>query len=957
MRGLQAELQSLQGQVRMYKTLLACVQLAQRRPPREALFSEMCRILVDVGGFKLARIAVVDRSAGVIQPVAQAGTPLEYVQPVRICPGVEPAQRGPANEVLVTNASYIYNDVRKTGRCPSWQQAMLRANLQSGIAVPIRLHDEIIAILLAYDCELGRFEGETAQVLNTVAAGLSRVLLANEQEVLRGQAEQALHERGILLQSVIDSSADLITIKDRQQRYLFANLAAAQALRLTPDQLVGKRVHDLAPPSDAASEQASSFTARMLAFDREVLDSGKQLRLDDQPCVIGGQDRICNILKVPMRDAGGQVWGVLDFVQDVTERRQVEAARRSSERHLQLLIEHAPAGLAMFDRQMRYLYASDRWLHDYLPPGVSPIGRLHYELFPNLPASWKQIHQRALAGEVVREEAARYVREDGHTQWIRWETRPWYEEDGSVGGIVIFAEDITGRIFEEERRRLLSVALSVAANAVVITDPHGVVEWMNPAFSSISGYSEQEAVGKSLSQLVRSGAHEPAFYENLWSTLMSGQPWHGEIINRRKDGSQYDELTSITPLLDESGQISHFIAIKQDISEQKRLEALLLRTQRLESVGRLASGLAHDLNNLLTPMLVGPPLLRMFVQDPVALASLDSIESCAQRGAEIIRRLLTFSRGQPGQKVPVQLRTLLRDMGKIVHDAFPKNITLRQNVGRAVPNVLGDPTQLHQVLMNLCVNARDAMPRGGTLSFSLQVVTVAAEQAKAHGVTPGPFVALEVSDTGIGIPQQNLEKIFDPFFTTKELGQGTGLGLSTTLGIIQGHQGFIEVESPPGRGTSFRIYLPADVVPAVDTPAGTPEPAPKLQDDLVLVVDDEEHARRVVCLMLNRSGYQTIEATQGEEALQAVRTHRARLRVVITDLMMPKRDGIEFLRDLQREPPFDPPLRVVVVTGYSTDPSIFDGLQKAGYITLTKPFSTHSLLNAVARANRLPTAK
>lgn len=631
-------------------------------------------------------------------------------------------------------------------------------------------------------------------------------------------------------------------------------------------------------------------------------------------------------------------------------RQQAEGAVRSSERQLQLLLRHSPVALAMFDRDMRYLYVSQRWLTEFGLVGQAVIGRLHYELFPNLPAHWKVHHQRALAGEVLREAAVRFELGDGRVRWLRREVRPWYADDESIGGLVIYSEDITASRQAEAGMQLQSAALAAAVNAMAISNADGIIEWVNPAFLRISGFDEGELLGKTLHELVDAGVNDTAVYRKLWSTISQGKPFQGELVNHRKDGSQYNELMSITPLFDSGGQISHYIVIKQDISEQKRLEALLLRTQRLESVGRLAGGLAHDLNNLLMPMLMAPPVLRMFVQDPIALESLDSIETCAQRGANIIRQLLTFSRGQPGVKMPVQLRLLLRDMAKIVHEAFPKNITLHQAVAREVAQVQGDATQIHQVLMNLCVNARDAMPGGGRLSLSLQNVAVSAERAAVHGAAPGLYVLLSVSDTGSGIAEQNIEKIFDPFYTTKPASEGTGLGLSTSLGIVQGHHGFIEVESVLGRGSEFRVYLPAQEPTLAGAVMTAPAALPHGQGQLILVVDDEDLARRVTCRILEQYGYQTLEASNGAEGLRAFRAHRDKLRVVITDLMMPLRDGVAFIHDLANEPKGEATVPVIAVTGYMSDSKAIENVHQLSVATIMKPFSAESILSAISKA-------
>ncbi|HNN94475.1 MAG TPA: PAS domain S-box protein [Pseudomonadota bacterium] len=797
----------------LYTTLMACVRMGQSPQSRSSLFAETCRILVEHGGFALARIEGVDRPQHLLVPVAEAGIRLDDGGPGES--QLRGFQPGPAAEVLHSGQTYVFDDVAASSHSPAWRQAMLHAGLLSGAALPIRLGADIPFILFVYSRESASCPPEVVELLQSIADGTSLMLAIAAQEESRQQAERAV---------------------------------------------------------------------------------------------------------------------------------------RGSERQLQLLLRHCPVALAMFDRDMRYLYVSQRWLTEFGLVGQAVIGRLHYELFPNLPAHWKVHHQRALAGEVLREAAVRFELGDGRVVWLRREVRPWYTDDESIGGLVIYSEDITASRQAEAGLQLQSAALAAAVNAMAISGADGIIEWVNPAFLRISGFDESELLGKSLHELVDTGVQDAAVYRKLWSTISQGQPFQGELVNRRKDGSQYNELMSITPLRDGSGQISHYIVIKQDISEQKRLEALLLRTQRLESVGRLAGGLAHDLNNLLMPMLMAPPVLRMFVQDPIALESLDSIETCAQRGANIIRQLLTFSRGQPGVQVPVELRLLLRDMAKIVHEAFPKNITLHQAVAREIAQVQGDATQIHQVLMNLCVNARDAMPGGGNLSLSLQNVDVSAERAAVHGVAPGLYVLLTVGDTGIGIAEANIEKIFDPFYTTKPSSEGTGLGLSTSLGIVQGHHGFIEVESTLGRGSEFRVYLPAHDLGAAGASAAPTAALPHGQGQLILVVDDEDLARRVTCRILEQYGYRTLEASNGTEGLRVFRGHRHALRVVITDLMMPLRDGVSFIHDLAGEPPQRSPVPVIAVTGYISDSKSIEAVNRISVATLMKPFSAESLLSAISKA-------
>ena len=375
------------------------------------------------------------------------------------------------------------------------------------------------------------------------------------------------------------------------------------------------------------------------------------------------------------------------------------------------------------------------------------------------------------------------------------------------------------------------------------------------------------------------------------------------------------------------------------------MEAHLLRTQRLESLGRLAGGIAHDLNNILSPMLMAPPLLRDALRDPAALELVDIIESSALRGAAIIRQLLTFALGAEGDRVPVQLRSLARDMLQIVTGTFPKNITARLRAAADCPLVDGDATQLHQVLMNLCVNARDAMPDGGTLTLTLETADVDAALARVTpDAKPGRYLVLRVADTGAGIPPENLERIFDPFFTTKKVGEGTGLGLSTALGIVRGHGGFVRVDSTPGRGTEFGVYLPVSAQHAREErpPAGSP--SPRGSGDWVLLVDDEDGVRRVTRQTLEEHGYRVLEARNGAEALAAYAAHREPVRAVVTDLMMPAMDGPRFIRALRER---DPRVAIITVSGQIEEPAQFDALRKTTQAFLQKPLSAAALLDAL----------
>jgi two-component system, cell cycle sensor histidine kinase and response regulator CckA len=515
----------------------------------------------------------------------------------------------------------------------------------------------------------------------------------------------------------------------------------------------------------------------------------------------------------------------------------------------------------------------------------------------------------------------------------------------NVFGVI---QDITKRRRAEEQLRLQSAALDAAALAIVITDARGCIEWINPAFTTLTGYTAAEALGHDIGKLVQSGRQSGEFYHQLWTTILAGATWHGELVNRHKDGALFPAEQAITPVRDNTGRIAHFIAIAQDIAERRRLQEQVLRSQRLDSVGRLAGGIAHDLNNILAPVLMAPPILREAISDPETREVIDAIETSANRGAAIIRQLLTFSRGGTGgEHRPVQLGHIVRDMVAMIRETFPKNIVTCTEICSELRLVDGDATQLHQVLMNLCVNSRDAMPDGGTLTIALENVDLDAAAVAGHpGAAPGPHVLLGVFDTGNGIEAANLDKIFDPFFTTKEVGKGTGLGLPTTIGLVRTHHGLIQLSSTPGAGTQVRVYLPASATATDSPPEIDPLLPPQAQGELILVVDDEENVRHVTRRLLEHHGYRVITASDGAEGLARFQQHRAAIQLVLTDLLMPIMDGATLVRAINR---IAPGTRIVAASGHmSSDDPLLIGPEIVAF--LPKPYLRATLLQVVASA-------
>ena len=523
--------------------------------------------------------------------------------------------------------------------------------------------------------------------------------------------------------------------------------------------------------------------------------------------------------------------------------------------------------------------------------------------------------------------------------------------DQDINTVQLISESIW-RIVQRRRTqaklRLQGAALDAAANVIVITDAKGTIEWVNDAFTRTTGYTSREAIGNN-PRVLKSGQHPPEFYQELWRTISSGQVWHGEIHNQRKDGTPLEEEATITPVKDAAGVITHYIAIKQDITEKKAMEKQFLRAQRMESVGMLAGGIAHDLNNVLAPISMGLELLQQVPLPDKIRPVIDSMLTSTQRGAGIVKQVLTFARGTDGERAIVQLRHIIKDIRHMAEETFPRNITLHSDLAADLWPLKADASQLHQVLLNLSVNARDALPDGGQIHYSAHNLHLDEAAVLKHpGAKPGDYVLLKVTDTGTGMPPEVLDRIFEPFFTTKPHGQGTGLGLPTVLGIIRSHGGFLEVQSVPGKGTTFEVYLPADKSSATVAGPARTEPLRSGHGETILVVDDEPAVLAVTRSMLEGHGYRVLVAEDGAAAVAVYAQHAQQIAVVVTDIMMPLMDGVALIRSLQR---LNSQVRIITVSGLSNQPGQPERhteLRSKGIRHhLNKPFSVEALLNAL----------
>jgi PAS domain S-box-containing protein len=557
-----------------------------------------------------------------------------------------------------------------------------------------------------------------------------------------------------------------------------------------------------------------------------------------------------------------------------------------------------------------------------------------------------RIRQALLANESVHAELNNRCK-DGTEYWVEVSIVPLFSAAGACTHFVSLQRDVTNRKLTEIKISEQAALLDRANDAIIVLRLDQGITYWNRAAERIYGWSSSEASSLQFRENIH---QDPMVFDRAMEHVLREGAWTGEMWQRTREGKMLNVDASWTLLRNESGKPEAVLVINTDATERKKLEQQFLRSQRMESLGTLASGIAHDLNNVLAPILLSIQSLREGEKNPWRLRILETIEASTLRGAEIIKQVLLFGRGVEGQHVSVSIPRLIQDMQRMIHQTFPKNITLKVHLDSGLRSVSGDPTQLHQVLLNLCVNARDAMPDGGQLTLSARNVDSDPEGTLAPTVSrAGPFVLLQVEDNGVGMSADILDKIFDPFFTTKELGKGTGLGLSTSLAIIKSHGGFIRVNSEPGKGTTFRVYMPAEGNNAVAEAEARLVKLPRGNGEIILVVDDEVSVREICRQTLETFGYKVLLANDGAEALSLFASQREAIDLVLTDMMMPVMDGPALIQVLKK---LKPDLRIVAASGLNSN---HDALKSASYgVTrfLAKPFSAETLLTTLSEALR-----
>jgi two-component system, cell cycle sensor histidine kinase and response regulator CckA len=624
-----------------------------------------------------------------------------------------------------------------------------------------------------------------------------------------------------------------------------------------------------------------------------------------------------------------------------------EIDRPAASRILATLIEASPLAIVTFDPEgvvTMWNPAAERIF------GWSETEALGTRL-PFVPAEKQEeflaLRRRALLGEVFTEPELHRRRADGSPIVVSVSTSPLRRPDGAIYGIMSILMDVTKQKAAEESRARLTMAVAQAGESIVITDTRGTIQYVNPAFERITGYDQMEVIGQTPS-ILKSGRHDAAFYGNLWETLRRGEAWRGTFLDKRKDGTLFEEDAVISPVRDPSGQVVNYVAVKRDVTEVRRMEERLRQSQKMEAVGRLAGGVAHDFNNLLTAISGYSDLLIHRLPDGSTLRrDVEEIRKAGDRAAALTRQLLAFSRRQVLQPKVLDLNAVVTNMGQMLRRLIGEDIELSTDLSPSLSRVNADPGQIEQVIVNLAVNARDAMPDGGRITIATTDAELSPAYAAAYPeVHPGPHVLLSVADTGQGMSDETQTHLFEPFFTTKEGGKGTGLGLATVYGIVQQSGGHIRVNSAADRGSTFLIYLPRVDAPE-DGEQGTDRPLlphPSPGTETILLAEDEEVVRRLAQEILSRNGYKVLEAGNGRAALLLSEAHRGEIHLLLTDVVMPKMSGMELTERIRLQ---RPDLRILYMSGYTDDAILHHGVLEDGIPFLQKPFTPEGLARKV----------
>jgi PAS domain S-box-containing protein len=750
------------------------------------------------------------------------------------------------------------------------------------------------------------------------------------------------------LAAIVQYSDDAIISKSLTGLITSWNRGAEKIFGYSAAEAVGQPLLMLFP-AELQHEEADNI-ARIMRRETVENFASKRIRKDGRIIYISATIS-------PLKDASGKIIGASKIARDITERKQALMALEESQLLYESLVMQLPIGIFQKDQAGRYVFVNPEFCRINGRPAESFLGKTVLELDANERANqngststakyatagdehFRQIMQTGKPIQVDED----YDLADGTRRHLSAMKFPILKADGQIGGVQAVIVDVTERKRADEAHARLATVVEQALESIVVTDIKGKITYVNPAFERISGYTAAEVIGQT-PRILKSGQHDAEFYQKLWAVLLHGEVWSGHFVNRRKDGKLYEEDATISPILDATGRVINYMAVKRDTTREVQLENQLRQSQKMEAIGQLAGGVAHDFNNILASTLMQVELLTGAPTAAEVQEGIEQIRADANRAANLTRQMLLFSRRQVMQPRVLDLNELITNLVKMLQRIIGEDVQLHLHLHSAELLTRADAGMLDQVLMNLVINARDAMPGGGQLRIETMAKTVTGDDALLHAeAIPGRYVCFSVTDSGGGISPEILPQIFEPFFTTKAAGKGTGLGLATVYGIVKQHQGWIQMVNRPGQGVTFQIFLPVINMPA-EAAANDTQFRSRRGTETILLVEDEAGLLTVTQKILERQGYRVLSAANGHQALQHWQAQHASIALLLTDMVMPGgMSGQELARQLQHE---KPGLKVAFTSGYSATIAGQEFRLGVDEAFLQKPYEADQLLKTV----------
>lgn len=754
-------------------------------------------------------------------------------------------------------------------------------------------------------------------------------LLLRVEDLLEERTKQ-LRESETRFQVLFDNIPEIVFIYDDHGVILYSNMVSKQVLEW--EELVGKNIRDLRTTSPILiGKEFEKYPPGEGSYHFEAIylsPTGKRIEVEVNEQYIEFDHKPA----------------ILSIGRDITTRKQFIEALQVAKEYAENLINSSLDMIISVDLDRRIIEFNKAAQRTFGYRKEEVLGKPINILYGDSDQS-TQVHQQALCTEKFTGEVLNR-RKNGELFYSYLSSSVLRDAQGKVIGIMGISRDITEQKRVEAERQRLAIAVEQAAESIVITDTVGTICYVNPAFERVTGYAQAEALGQNFA-LLKEGEDQP-FYQQIWNRLQKGEVWTGRLRARRKDGTSYEEEATLSPVRDTTGKIVNYVAVLRDVTQEVSLEAQLRQVQKLEAIGQLAGGIAHDFNNLLTGILGYANLLKLNTQrQDIVLRAAHVIEKAAERGAQLTSQLLGFARQGKHQNVPVDLHATIHEIITLLSRTVDKKIKFTQRLQAHDVLIQGDPGQLQQVILNLALNARDAMPEGGEMIFATEVVTLDEAYCRQHiGTTPGHYLLLSVTDTGIGIPKAIQDRIFEPFFTTKPPGKGTGMGLAMVYGIVKNHGGTIRVYSEEGQGATFKVYLPITAPQSRIIEEKNPVTTPVPGRGKILIIDDEEGVREVLSDMLRHLGYEVISVSDGVEALTYYQEKGHEIDAVILDMVMPRMKGKECFQKIRA---LNPRVKVILSSGYDRNEAVQEILDEGVQGFVQKPYRVQQLSEVIAK--------